>query len=75
MAFFRIGGGADAAPSPSAVPSSAPAPAEPPDAWEAVAGASEAAAFAPFLSARGNGGSHGGGNGTADGDYRRTWES
>ena len=75
MAFFRIGGGADDAPAPSASPAARPASAEPPDAWDAVAGASEAAAFAPFLSARGNGGGHPGGNGTADGDFRRTWES
>ena len=73
MAFFRIGGAADAAPAAPAAPA-AQASAEPPDAWEAVAGATEAAAFAPFLAARGNGGGHGG-NDTADGDFRRTWES
>ena len=67
MAFFRIGGGA--ADATAAAPDRpAPAP-EPVDAWEAVAGASEAAAFAPFLAARGNGG------GTSEGDFRRTWES
>jgi len=67
MAFFRIGGGADA---PAAGAEAAvPAP-EPPDPWETVAEASEAAAFAPFLAARSNGG-----NGGSDGDFRRTWES
>jgi methyl-accepting chemotaxis protein len=66
MAFFRIGGGA--ADAPAAGPDRpAPAP-EPPDAWDAVAGASEAAAFAPFLAARSNGG------GASEGDFRRTWE-
>ena len=69
MAFFRIGASHVAPASPS-VPASA-GTAEPPDAWDAVAGASEAAAFAPFLAARGNGGGHG----TTDADFRRTWES
>ena len=65
MAFFRIGGAAGA---PAASPDrAAPAP-ESSDPWEAVAGATEAAAFAPFLAARGNGGG-------SEGDFRRTWES
>ena len=68
MAFFRIGGSAET-PAPAAgAPEPAPAPSS--DPWEAVAGATEAAAFAPFLAARGNGG-----GGTGDGDFRRTWES
>ena len=66
MAFFRIGGGADVPAAATARPATA---AEPVDPWEAVAGASEAAAFAPFLAARSNGGS------TSEGDFRRTWES
>ena len=65
MAFFRIG--ATDAP---AVSPEAPAPAPPAsDPWETVAEASEAAAFAPFLAARSNGG------GAGDGDFRRSWES
>jgi methyl-accepting chemotaxis protein len=65
MDFFRIGG-ADA---PAAGPeAAAPAP-EASDPWETVAEASEAAAFAPFLAARSNGG------GAAEGDFRRSWES
>jgi methyl-accepting chemotaxis protein len=79
MAFFRIGGSAEG-PAPAAAPAD-PAPVAS-DPWESVAGASEAAAFAPFLAARGNGGAHGGvhgggsnGGGAGDGDYRRTWES
>jgi methyl-accepting chemotaxis protein len=65
MAFFRIG----TADAPAASPE-APAPApEAPDPWDAVAEQSEAAAFAPYLAARSNGG------GASDGDFRRTWES
>jgi methyl-accepting chemotaxis protein len=66
MAFFRIGATDAPAPAPET-----PGPAVPPraDAWETVAQASEAAAFAPFLAARSNGG------GTGDGDFRRSWES
>src|SRR5262252_8352394 len=67
MAFFRIGGGADAAPAGPPAAEAPPAASEPPDAWDAVAGATEAAAFAPFMTARGNGGGH-----AADGDFRRT---
>ncbi|HWZ87187.1 MAG TPA: methyl-accepting chemotaxis protein [Thermoanaerobaculia bacterium] len=65
MDFFRIGGTDVPAPGPEAAP---PAP-ELSDPWETVAEASEAAAFAPFLAARSNGG------GAADGDFRRSWES
>ena len=64
MAFFRIG----ASDAPPAEPAERPAaPPEAADPWEAVAGATEAAAFAPFLAARSNGGS--------EGDFRRSWES
>jgi methyl-accepting chemotaxis protein len=67
MAFFRIGAGdAPAAASPETAPAAAPEPSDP---WESVAEASEAAAFAPFLAARTNGGT------AADGDFRRSWES
>ncbi len=65
MAFFRIGAPAEAAAESAERPA---APAEPADPWEAVAGATEAAAFAPFLAARSNGGG-------SEGDFRRSWES
>jgi methyl-accepting chemotaxis protein len=64
MAFFRIGAPAAAPSEPAERPAAPPEPADP---WEAVAGATEAAAFAPFLAARSNGGS--------EGDFRRSWES
>ena len=67
MAFFRIGGAADAPAAAPALPASARETADP---WEAVAGATDAAAFAPFLAARGNGGGT-----AAEGDFKRTWES
>jgi methyl-accepting chemotaxis protein len=65
MAFFRIGASDAPAPAPEAP---APSAAET-GAWEAVADAGEAAAFAPFMNARSKGGSHG------DADFRRTWEA
>ncbi len=65
MAFFRIG----ATDAPAAAPEAPAAASSESGAWEAVADAGEAAAFAPFLNARSNGGSHG------DADFRRTWEA
>ena len=64
MAFFRIG-------AERRRPGRAgrgPAAPQPLDGWEAVAEASEAAAFAPFLAARAP-------RNSGDADFRRSWES
>ena len=67
MAFFRIGGNADA-PAAAGERPAGPGAESTSDPWETVAEASEAAAFAPFLAARASGGG-------SEADFRRTWES
>jgi len=69
MAFFRIATTPEAPAEPVA---GQPTPEEASDPWDSVAEASEAAAFAPYLTAARP---SGGANGSGDGEFRRTWEA